>query len=93
MTIPISILQSMISRNRNRIHNLEEEIFDSVGYQDYYRKHNYIDSYIKEEIFISKTKKEIKALVAIQKALKKEIKLLISMNKLRNDFKNYGKNL
>lgn len=83
MTIPINILQSMISRNRNHIHNLEEEIFDSVGYQAYYRKHNYIDNYIKEEIFVSKTKKEIKALVAIQKALKKEIREQIIWARLR----------
>ena len=83
MTIPINILQSMISRNRNHIHNLEEEIFNSVGYQGYYRKHNYIDSYIKEEIFISKTKKEIKALVAIQKALKKEMAEQLSSKRIR----------
>lgn len=83
MTIPINILQSMISRNRNYIYDLEHRVSVSIDYSAYYRKHNDVDDYIKEEIFIIKMKKEIKALVAIQKALKKEIREQIIWARLR----------
>ena len=83
MTIPINILQSMISRNKAKILFEECKIEILSDYLKYYRENGESNSYNREKKLLCKAKKELKALVAIQKALKKEVAEQLSYKRVR----------
>ena len=83
MTLPINILQSIISRNKAKILFEECKIEILSYYLKYYRENGESNSYNLEKKLLCKAKKELKTLVAIQKALKKEIREQIIWVRLR----------
>lgn len=77
MTLPINILQSMIARNKVKITYEECKIDVLYDWAKYFRQRDMKKDIIWNSITLHKAKKELKALVKIQKALKKELSALI----------------
>jgi len=76
MTLPINLIQSMLKRNSKEIAELHKDVNDFKGFAKNYKrlKAENLTDYCYSEA--NKFSKQIKRLVEIQKALKRELKIL-----------------